>query len=443
MRSHLVVIGLMVLGCGPSAGTPDAAPADASVEDAGTDAGGPTDCGDGVRDADERCDGETIACSALGPAWSSGTARCRASCDGWDVATCERGGSPDAWAFVRPRELDPARFDDARCNDGTPFDFRVRLSPTGSRTWVVWLQGGVFCDDESVPCDTREMGLISTSPQPSDRLLELASGDGILSTDALENPLFADANLAVGHYCSSDFWAGATSEPRPTSAGEWYFTGHANVAAMLDVLSERYGLHDGDGTLAIAFGGSSAGAMGTLHNAAEVVRRFPSATQQSRLKLAIDAGFMTPWDDPAYRVGASTLPDIEVIRRARAFAGATYDLACEAGEDDPATCFYGHVAYPYLRALGAPIYVQQAQLDTSFAGLHGIEPADVDARTRWQAATLEALAEPEWLFTLSTRAYHTAFTNPGITMLMTRDGTSMYEHFATFWRGEPATRIVE
>src|SRR5262245_61926924 len=103
-------------------------------------------CGDGEVEPGEACDGGTAACSDLAASWESGNATCRNDCRGWDVSSCALASS-DGWESVKPAVRDPARWEGARCNDGTPFTMSVRLSDERSTEWVIYLQGGLYCDD--------------------------------------------------------------------------------------------------------------------------------------------------------------------------------------------------------------------------------------------------------------------------------------------------------
>jgi hypothetical protein len=172
-------------------------------------------CGDGQREGSETCDGGVRACADLGGTWSGGDAACRSDCRGWEVAACVRA---DATKFelVKAGERDTERFAGARCNDGTAFPISVRLSPSGSHEWVIYLEGGVYCDDHSYPCSERPQQLKSTQSDP-DRTLVEPRLTGIFNRDPAENPTFAGANHVFAHYCSSDFWTGATTERRPSS----------------------------------------------------------------------------------------------------------------------------------------------------------------------------------------------------------------------------------
>ena len=378
------------------------------------------------------CECAEVACTELGATWSGGTATCRADC-GHDVSACTRVDTT-SWEAVEPATRG---FPEARCNDGTPFDFIVRLAATPTKTWVIHLEGGGFCDDNGNSCAQRPLDLRSTSPQ-TDRELVVATPGGVLSRTAI-NPLAA-ANHVRATYCSSDFYAGATTERRPTlgdPAAGWYFSGHANVAAMFAVLERDYGLDDGDAATEVLFTGSSAGGFGVHFNAAQVTSALGGVASRGKLRLVVDAGWMTDWDDPAHRIGAATEPDAEVWKRARALWGATFDPACEASNAEPSLCLYGYW-YPHVAARG-PVLVQQSSIDAVFTNLHGIAPMPSPALAEWKRSVEMSLAVVAWLFSGDV-SYH-VLTPSDAGMGRGPAGSTLSLVLGRFWADGPPERV--
>lgn len=424
----LILVGASVVACeatAPSSPVVEVAPA------------GPT-CGDGRVEGSEACDGDARACADLGGTWSDGGAGCRSDCRGFEIAACVRA---DATKFelVKPAERDPERFASARCNDGTAFPISVRLSPSGSHEWVIYLEGGVYCDDHSYPCSERPPPLKSTQSDP-DRTLVEPRHTGVFNGDPAANPTFASANHVWAHYCSSDFWTGATTERRPSSgdaARGWYFSGHANVDAMLAMLQQRYGLDDREPDLKVLFGGGSAGAFGAHLNAARVATALPAAARARRILLLVDAGWMTAWDEPGFRLGGAEVSDREVWRRARAFWGGTFDPACDAATSEPADCMFGPTWYP-LVVERFPTLVQQSYTDGSFTAVHGIQ-AGSPALERWAAQTEESLASVEHLFA-TTEPYHVIGISDEL-LGSGPPGATFREVLHRFWKGGAPERV--
>ena len=411
---------------------PDAAPPDGG---AGTDGAIPLHCGDHAVDPDEVCDGDARACADLGASFGGGTAPCRADCRGWDPAGCTLANA-GRFEAVKPAERDP-KWGIARCNDGTPFSFVVRLASPATDRWVIYLEGGVYCDDDSFACASRDPYLTSTLPF-ADRALGPVPFTGLFGTNPAANPDFAQANQVVAHYCSSDFWAGETTDRRPSSGGSWYFSGHAAVDAMIEVLAERYGLDDERAGLRVLFGGGSAGAFGGHFNASRVIRALPATASAGRLMLLVDAGWMTDWDDPAHRLGSATTRDRDVWSRARTFWGATFDPACEAANAEPVDCFFGPGWYPHVSA-ALPTLVQQCSIDQSFTMVHNLQPTDPAAQT-WHSQVAASLAPVRWLFS-GTQSYHMLGIDDS-TMTYGPAGHTFAQTLHDFWAGAAAERVV-
>ena len=426
----LLIVAVSTLSCGAThASGPDATGSDAASNL----------CGNGVVDVREACDGTSVDCASLGGSFSGGTASCRPSCSGWDVSRCVLAARGEV-EIVKPAERDPSRWSDARCNDGTAFPFGVSLAPTPSRVWLIYLEGGVYCDDVSLACSQRMLDL-TTSWAAADGSPAPGTLAGLFRRNPATNPDFAGANLVFAHYCSSDFWAGATTDRRRTTGDPtrgWYFSGHANVDAMLAILAERYGLDDADPTLRLLFSGGSAGAFGAHFNIARAAAAMPVTRAAGRLMMLVDAGWMTDWDDPTYRLGMATISDREVWRSGRTFWAATFDPACEAAHTDSVDCVFGPGWYPAVSSL-VPTLIQQSSADIAFMGSHGIQPTDPIVDT-WRAQVKASFAPVTWLFS-GDASYHTlATTDAGLAKGPA--GSTLVQVIDRFWANGPPERVT-
>lgn len=396
-----------------------------------------------------------IPCSELGGLWTGGTAAPRADGSGYDVSGCERPVPMRQAEMVKPAERDAERWGAARCNDGTPFGFSLQLSPSGqSREWVIFLEGGGFCDDNALSCSTRGKKLSST-PKADDRSSVTIEQRGIFNRDASRNPTFYDANFVFAHYCSSDGWSGATAEKRPTQAdpGGWYFSGRLNVRAMIEILIQRYGLDDADPQTRVLFAGSSAGGIGVEVNADTLAGLLPRAAAEGRLRLLDDGGFIPDFDDPAYRPGEADVPIRELIIAGYDFWGAKLNPMCEAAQkqtgEHPGRCFLSAVVYPYIAnqssGLGLPLLIQYSSIDQYAIELHGIDdrsdPADAAALERWRANTLAELEGIAWVFSGGARPYHTVLLSDE-KMHIGPEGKTFIEVLARFWGSGAPERVI-
>lgn len=398
----------------------------------------------------------TIACSELGGAWTGGTAALRADGSGYDVSDCERPVPMRQAEMVKPAVRDADRWGAARCNDGTPFGFSLQLSPSGqSREWVVYLEGGGFCDDNALNCATRGEKLSST-PKTDDRSDAVIEQTGIFNRNASRNPTFYDANIAFAHYCSSDGWSGATAEKRPTQADPsgWYFSGRLNVRAMIEILIQRYGLDDADPQTRVLFAGSSAGGIGVEVNADTLAILLPRAASEGRLRLLDDGGFIPNFDDPLYRPGDADVSLRELVVDAYDFWGSSLNPLCEASArargERPGQCFLSARVYPFIaqpspEGLGLPLLIQYSSIDEFALNLHGIDdrsdPADAAALERWRANTLAELQGIPWVFSGGGRSYHTILLSDE-KMHMGPDDRTFVDVLALFWNGGAPVRVI-
>ena len=383
----------------------------------------PPSCGNGAVDSGEACDGVWAGCTDLGASWGDGDAACEADCDGWDVSACSLA-EPTLAEMVKPALRASNRYPDARCNDGTPSGFEVRLSENDSPLWVIWLGPGALCEDNAFPCRDRPPELITT-PNRRDATLNALGMSGLFGANPALNPVFLDANFVFAHYCSSDLWTGHTTERRPTTGDPesgWYFSGHAQVDAMMGMLVERYGLDDEDPDLRVLFGGSSAGAQGVSSNIENVIAVLPNVLADGRLRVLVDAGWITDWDVPGHRMGLAVEPDRDVFAHARLFWGAHADPLCEATADEPGECYFGPSWYPWLATeRDVRVLVQESLNDSTMNDLHHIDVADAEARALWQAEVEASLSEVDRLFA-SEASYHTlALTDDGFSFGTTGD----------------------
>jgi hypothetical protein len=184
--------------------------------------------------------------------------------------------------------IDPAIDPQALCNDGTQPVFWVRRgSGSGLYTWVIWLEGGGRCTDQT-SCSERasapgSKGLITSNGYVA------SSGVGILSTNPSVSPDLYNANVVEIHYCSSDTWTGAYSPSQgfnPNEPTTWYFQGRRIVLAAIKSLDEL-NLNFASARV-ILVGGSSAGGVGATLDINDIIPVLPHAPTQL---LINDAGF--------------------------------------------------------------------------------------------------------------------------------------------------------
>jgi hypothetical protein len=212
---------------------------------------------------------------------------------------------------------DPA----AMCNDGTRAVMYVRPAAAGGdpTRWVFYLQGGGGCGTAR-DCAIRYCAAAKyTKAKMSSRWTPMAAntdGQGLLDRDGV-NP-FADANLVLLYYCSSDQWLGRRSDTvladaeEPALAFRLHFRGATILDAALDqLLAGPVTSEDGAATVpslaaatSVLWAGTSAGAHGVEQSLDRVAARL--AANGTEVRGVFDANLPPqPSDlgDPAAEAG--------------------------------------------------------------------------------------------------------------------------------------------
>lgn len=425
MRTSLTLLLVLVVGCEDAAAARDASvPADVpSPEDGGEPADAPPSPDGGVLlDAPVATDGggaatclceagDTLACSELAGAFTAGTATCRVDCSGYDVSACTADRSGGRAEVVYPALRDP-RWADARCNDGTPFDFRVSL--TGSSRWIVSFEGGGMCDGVLVPCARRlasNPNLFSSESEPEDGTLITFRGNegSITSRDAELNPAFADANVVLANYCSSDLWTGQQTVAQAGDIDfDLFFAGRLNARAMMETLRAYYGMVEGD-DLEIIVTGGSAGGNGARNNADLFAEAFPAALADHRVMTITIAGFQGyDWDEPGAGVGGTDLADPVAFDAAYERFAAGLNRRCLAIADGagagPGACFTGmwatrSLVEPPPIGYGMRVLDATNRTDPVYLTYHAISASETAVLDRWEALLTSEMVESgiRWL----------------------------------------------
>lgn len=179
---------------------------------------------------------------------------------------------------------------DAVCNDGTPAVMFVRPSTGGANAtrWVFYLQGGGGCG-QFQDCGIRYCGSQKyTKAKMSSRWTPMVANtddQGLLDRDGV-NP-YADANLVLMYYCSSDSWMGRkndtvlTNPDDTTQQYRLHFRGRTIIETALDqLLAGELMSEDGMVTMpsladatAVLWSGTSAGANGAEQSIDYVTER--------------------------------------------------------------------------------------------------------------------------------------------------------------------------
>jgi hypothetical protein len=354
--------------------------------------------------------------------------------------------------LVLPAVLDPARWATARCNDGTPFGFMLELSPTGSKDWVIYLEGGGFCEDNANLCENRGPRWSTTPGDEALAYYSLVRVSALFSDDPEWNPSFDDSNSAYAFYCSSDVWSGGTVTRRPTTADPagWYFSGRANVRALIGALKAYYGLDDTDPNTRVLYAGISAGGQGVQTTAAFVYHLLPVTAAGGRLKLVNDAGSVFVFDHPDYRFAGTDLTFKQVMVQAYDFWRSELNPLCQKEQirtgHAVGECFDEVIAYPFLvrprpKGLGLPLFVQHSSIDGFQLRQH--HARDPEGTEIFRANTLARFDEVAWtwLWSGGEFAYHTTLWKDN-RWDMGPAGYTLREVLSRYWEGLPPEVVI-
>lgn len=277
--------------------------------------------------------------------------------------------------------LDPAKYPQALCNDGTPaaYVYRAGVGAAANR-WIISLEGGDECGDQPT-CSARAVNnpqLISSAPYQANpsSVPRLA---GLLSASTSVNPDFYDATQVHALYCSSDDWSGAKAGSGGFNADNdatWNFQGRAILAAIVADITASHGF---SGATEVLFTGDSAGGVGVFANVNDVAKLVPGS---ARFVASSDAGFgnsvynFSPggaapdYDDP-------TATPAEIAKRLPAIAlwNGHGDTACAAAATTPTeqvACYGAEQLMGAGGTISLPMFVSEAQQDLAQLSTDGI-----------------------------------------------------------------------
>ena len=216
----------------------------------------------------------------------------------------------------------------ASCLDGSPAGYYYR--PGNSSVWVVYLEGGGACYSYA-DCLARSRTTLGSSTAWSPTF---SQADNLLSDSPAVNPVFHAAHAVYIPYCTGDAHTGTRAGPL-NSSWPFHFSGHLNLAAVLDALLAGSPVHAEFGAATeVLLAGSSAGGLGTLHNADYLASRVPAGV---RVRAAPQGG----WFFPAVQVFAAWSANAQQpIWQTLAFVNHLY-----AGYTNPACVAQHNVSY--------------------------------------------------------------------------------------------------
>mmetsp|Transcript_107808 Transcript_107808/g.300555 ORF Transcript_107808/g.300555 Transcript_107808/m.300555 type:complete len:405 (+) Transcript_107808:188-1402(+) len=159
----------------------------------------------------------------------------------------------------------------AICNDGSPAAYYYRPGRPGTRRWLVFLEGGMWCWD-AASCRKGVRGLPTSAPFPRTVNAIRRWADKMQGLfDAEKSPLAENTNFAYVRACSNDAFLGDVSPKENKTPGvRLHFRGKRIMEGVFTDLRRRFGMGDEDSDL-VVYGGCSSGARGALSTIDHVV----------------------------------------------------------------------------------------------------------------------------------------------------------------------------
>ncbi|KAL6614025.1 hypothetical protein ACP70R_036295 [Stipagrostis hirtigluma subsp. patula] len=232
----------------------------------------------------------------------------------------------------------------AVCLDGSPPGYHLQRGfGTGCHSWLVYLQGGAWCNTTE-SCSKRKVTDLGSS-----NFMEAVEFNGILSNKHPQNPDFYNWNKVVIRYCDGASFAG-DAEGEDQDGSKLFYRGLRIWEVVVDELM-GIGLADAKQAL---LAGCSAGGLATLLHCDNFRSRFP---QEVSVKCLNDAGFFLDIKDLSGERFMRTLCDgvvhLQNVRK-------VLPKDCLA-KKNPTECFF---AAELVKSISTPTFILNSDYDS-------------------------------------------------------------------------------
>jgi hypothetical protein len=262
------------------------------------------------------------------------------------------------WELVLLTEA--AKTAGAVCLDGSPGGYQIRPGKPGNDRWVVFHQGGGWCNSDE-NCAARANTALGSSNHPNKYSWGATYSDPYEGSQLFLTPPFDTATLVYALYCDGGSWAGNATAPvmaRPNSSAPMqkvFYRGRPLLDALYTHLLGA-GLSSASELL---FGGCSAGALTVYMHADYVASRMPRT-----VKVVALADAMFSIDTPDAQ-GSLAAPE----RFAWIFTGmncsGSVNQECLRANPNGTACMFGASTAPFVKT---PLFVLNSKFDTWQAG---------------------------------------------------------------------------
>lgn len=248
----------------------------------------------------------------------------------------------------------------AVCIDGSPPAYHLdRGSGSGANNWVVFLEGGGWCNDAQ-SCTYRKNSALGSS----NRMEKQIDFGGILSNQAERNPDYFNWNRVKVRYCDGSSFTGDSED----KALGLQFRGQRVYSAVMEELLSK-GMSNAQQAL---LSGCSAGGLATILHCDQFKSLFPSSV---KVKCVADAGFFLDAIDIAgghnlrnYYNGVVSLHGVK----------SNLPSTC-TNHLDATSCFFPENVIDDIKT---PLFLLNAAYDT-WQVQYGLAPNSTDPQEAW------------------------------------------------------------
>ncbi|KAD3336221.1 hypothetical protein R6Q59_028549 [Mikania micrantha] len=278
------------------------------------------------------------------------------------------GAGAGAYDFVPLTFLSNAVQRGAYCLDGSvpAYHFKKGFG-SGSRRWVLHIEGGGWCNSVS-SCSFRKTTALGSSKYMDHQVLF----SGILSRDQSRNPDFYNWNKVKIRYCDGASFTGHP-ESEPNNDTKLFFRGQLIWRAMMDEILS-IGLSNAQEAL---LSGCSAGGLATLIHCDDFREILP---KKAKVKCLSDGGFFLNEKDIA---GNATIQSFyhDVVRLQGAAGSLKKDCVAKM---EPSKCFFPQ---NIVKSINTPVYLVNPTYD--FWQIRNIlVPGPADPHGHWRKCQL-------------------------------------------------------
>eukprot|EP00118_Oscarella_pearsei_P028790 m.2931 g.2931 ORF g.2931 m.2931 type:complete len:383 (+) comp8982_c0_seq2:464-1612(+) len=241
----------------------------------------------------------------------------------------------------------------SRCLDGSPSGYYYQ-NGTEETSWVFFLEGGGFCDDQDSCVKRANTSLGSSKHWPSTSADDKGDVPGLLSTDPVANKDFYSWNHVYIPYCGGDVHSGQRGGPN-----DWnlYFAGHLTVKTVLSDLLNWTSLHQAKDVLV---SGRSAGGIAAFEQA----DYFAEILHWASVKSAPIGGLFSPEGITSYdRWQKEEGPEPRVSFGHDLYQSFTQEACTKANPGKAYMCGPANIAFVYSY-VKTPLFVIENQYDS-------------------------------------------------------------------------------